>query len=512
MTDKQKAFIEKVAPLVQKYAPKYGICTCSPVIAQAILESGWGESKLSKLYFNFFGMKCGSKWTGRSVNLTTSEEYTPGTKTVIKDYFRVYDSLEDGIHGYFEFIQLQRYQGLRGITDPRSYLEAIKAAGYATASDYVESNMKIIEKCNLTKYDKHDQEVEQVKWKTVESAISALELAEKAEEGYLEKRDKTPKYLDHKTKNAGSDNYTKYWRDINAWRLFKYADGWAGGAAWYWCAAFQYWCFVMAFGKEAAEKLLLHSPFISCATLAAKSKAAKQLHKVPKRGDVALFWKGKKFGHTGLVILVDKKTKTFWTIEGNTSGASGVISNGGGVVVGKKYSYDGTEHRFHRPEYAAVLGISDKTAETPVATVNTAQENIAAGQRWLNANYKKILKEVYGSTLKVSGEYDTATRNAALTVWKDVMNRKHGTKLNPRNHNFLVTCRGVADKAKVSANSAGTFTLIAQLILSAKGFYHGAMDAACGAVMVQAITDFQKAQKLTADGMCGKKTWDKLFN
>ena len=509
MTDKQKAFIKKVAPLVQKYAPKYGICTCSPVIAQAILESGWGESKLSKLYFNFFGMKCGSKWTGRSVNLTTSEEYTPGTKTVIKDNFRVYNSLEDGIRGYFEFIQLQRYQGLRGITDPRAYLETIKAAGYATASDYVESNMRIIEKYNLEKYDR---EVEQVKWKTVESAISALELAEKAEEGYLGKRDKTAKYLDHKTKNAGSDNYTKYWRDINAWRLFKYADGWAGGAAWYWCAAFQYWCFVMALGKEAAEKLLLHAPFISCATLAAKSKAAKQLHKVPKRGDVALFWKGKKFGHTGLVILVDKKTKTFWTIEGNTSGASGVISNGGGVVVGKKYSYDGTAHRFHRPEYAAVLGISDKAVETPVTTVNTSKENVAAGQRWLNANYRKILQKVYGSTLKVSGEYDTATRNAALTVWKDVMNRKHGTSLNPKNHNFLLTCRGVADKAKVSANSAGTFTLIAQLILAAKGFYHGSMDAACGAATVQAITEFQKSQKLSANGVCGKETWNKLFN
>ncbi len=153
MTTEQKQFIANVAKYVQKYANSYGIKVHSPIIAQAILESGWGKSKLSAQYHNYFGLKCGSKWTGKSVNMTTQEEYTVGTYTTIKDNFRVYDSMEEGIKGYFEFIQLARYQNLRGITDPRKYLETIKADGYATSSTYVENNMKLVTQYNLTQYD-----------------------------------------------------------------------------------------------------------------------------------------------------------------------------------------------------------------------------------------------------------------------------------------------------------------------------------------------------------------------
>ncbi len=147
-------FIEQVAKFVQKYAAQYGIKVHSPIIAQAILESGWGNSKLAARYHNYFGLKCGTKWTGKSVNMTTQEEYTVGTLTTIKDNFRVYDSMEEGIRGYFEFIQLARYQNLKGITNPKKYLETIKADGYATSSTYVTNNTKLIEQYDLTKYDK----------------------------------------------------------------------------------------------------------------------------------------------------------------------------------------------------------------------------------------------------------------------------------------------------------------------------------------------------------------------
>jgi hypothetical protein len=149
-------FIEAVAKGVKKYAPLYGIKVYSPIIAQAILESGWGESKLASVYHNYFGLKCGTKWNGKSVNMNTMEEYTPGTLTKISDNFRVFDSLDDGIKGYFEFIQLTRYQNLRGITDPRNYLETIKADGYATSSTYVENNMRIVNQYALTQYDEKE--------------------------------------------------------------------------------------------------------------------------------------------------------------------------------------------------------------------------------------------------------------------------------------------------------------------------------------------------------------------
>ncbi|WP_394913315.1 glucosaminidase domain-containing protein [uncultured Robinsoniella sp.] len=149
-------FITAIAGYVQKYAYVYGILVHSPIIAQAILESGWGESKLSAVYHNYFGLKCGTKWTGKSVNMTTQEEYQPGTLTTIKDNFRVYDSMEEGVKGYFEFIQLARYQNLRGITDPQKYLETIKADGYATSSSYVTNTMKLVTQYNLTQYDRKE--------------------------------------------------------------------------------------------------------------------------------------------------------------------------------------------------------------------------------------------------------------------------------------------------------------------------------------------------------------------
>ena len=101
ITEKQQRFIEDIAKHVQKYAKAYGILVHSPIIAQAILESGWGESKLASKYHNYFGMKCGTTWKGKSVNMETKEEYTPGTLTTIKDNFRVYDSMEEGVKGYF---------------------------------------------------------------------------------------------------------------------------------------------------------------------------------------------------------------------------------------------------------------------------------------------------------------------------------------------------------------------------------------------------------------------------
>lgn len=150
--DKQK-FVDDIAKCVKKYAGSYGISVHSPIIAQAILESGWGKSKLAADYHNYFGMKCGTKWTGPSVNMTTQEEYTAGTLATIKDNFRVYDNMENGVKGYFEFIQLSRYENLKGITDPQKYIETIKNDGYATSSTYVDSLMQIIKLYNLTSYD-----------------------------------------------------------------------------------------------------------------------------------------------------------------------------------------------------------------------------------------------------------------------------------------------------------------------------------------------------------------------
>ena len=146
-------FIEQIGNYVEKYACKYGIKVLSPIIAQAILESGWGRSTLANKYHNYFGLKCGMSWKGKSVNMKTSEEYEVGVHTQIRDNFRVFDDMKSGVKGYFDFINCSRYSNLKGVTNPETYLKNIKNDGYATSSKYVENLMKVIRENNLTRFD-----------------------------------------------------------------------------------------------------------------------------------------------------------------------------------------------------------------------------------------------------------------------------------------------------------------------------------------------------------------------
>ena len=147
-----KKFINEIAPLIQAEAKKRGYGICSTVIAQAIIESGI-TSLLAVKYHNYFGMKCGSSWRGKNVNLRTKEEYTVGTLTSIRDNFRAYDSMAEGVAGYYDFISAKRYANLKTATSYTEYAENLKKDGYATSSTYVNTLISTVRKYDLTKYD-----------------------------------------------------------------------------------------------------------------------------------------------------------------------------------------------------------------------------------------------------------------------------------------------------------------------------------------------------------------------
>ena len=201
-----------------------------------------------------------------------------------------------------------------------------------------------------------------------------LSVAE-AEVGYLEKA--SNKNLDGKTENVGSKNYTKYARDLDA--IPGFYNGHKQGVAW--CDVFVDWCFVQAYGKDAALKLLcqpLKSAGAGCRYSRGYYKAKGQLVSAPQPGDQIFFWPkdaigGPKVQHTGLVYKVDGTY--VYTIEGNTSGTSGVVANGGGVWR-KKYRLDYNRIAgYGRPDYgsgesastdAPVTPTEPSTPETPV--------------------------------------------------------------------------------------------------------------------------------------------------
>ncbi len=182
---------------------------------------------------------------------------------------------------------------------------------------------------------------------TIDQAIDALIATARAEVGYLEK--KSNSQLDDKTANAGYNNYTKYWRDV-------YPQYQAQA----WCACFVSWCMMKTFGLETAKKLLKHWPYVYCPTLGNLFTK----HANPQRGDIVIFYRGGTFAHTGIVTKVDGDA--FFTIEGNTSGGSDIVANGGGVC--SKYYYNsklpGT--KFCRPDYSIVTSIlTSNTSSTP---------------------------------------------------------------------------------------------------------------------------------------------------
>lgn len=193
---------------------------------------------------------------------------------------------------------------------------------------------------------------------TIDQAIDALIATARAEVGYLEK--KSNSQLDDKTANAGYNNYTKYWRDV-------YPQYQAQA----WCACFVSWCMMKTFGLETAKKLLKHWPYVYCPTLGNLFTK----HANPQRGDIVIFYRGGTFAHTGIVTKVEGDV--FYTIEGNTSGGSDIVANGGGVC--SKYYYNsklpGT--KFCRPDYSLVTSILNSNS-SPNASNQTVDQSYTA--------------------------------------------------------------------------------------------------------------------------------------
>ena len=148
-------FIPTIAPLVQAENKKRGYpLFSSVVIAQAICESGWGQSKIMMKANAIFGIKATSSWKGKVYNANTQECYDGSTYTNITACFRAYNSLAESISDYFNLILgLSRYSKAINTNSPLECITAIKNGGYATSPTYINTIMSIINSNNLTKYD-----------------------------------------------------------------------------------------------------------------------------------------------------------------------------------------------------------------------------------------------------------------------------------------------------------------------------------------------------------------------
>ncbi|WP_409969636.1 CHAP domain-containing protein [Bengtsoniella intestinalis] len=214
------------------------------------------------------------------------------------------------------------------------------------------------------------------------TAIEKLIATAQAEIGYLEKASNSQ--LDDPTANSGSANYTKYARDLDA-------IGWYNGAkqGYAWCTIFVAWCKQSTFGVEMALAMTYQSLGglgASCTYLMGYYKSAGQFFSTPQVGDQIFFTSdgGDSAYHTGLVYAVDG-TKVY-TIEGNTSSASGVVENGGAVAA-KSYSLTYSKIAgYGRPDYSLYEDETEeeemrynKVSEMPAYAQTTIKKLIDAG-------------------------------------------------------------------------------------------------------------------------------------
>lgn len=161
--------------------------------------------------------------------------------------------------------------------------------------------------------------------------------------GYLEK--KSNKDLDDFTANAGSNNYTCFARDYKT-HIGQNLQGQP------WCAMFVSEMFVQAFGLETAKKLLCGALYHYCPTGVTQFKSAGRWSRNPEPGAVIFFTNGIRAYHTGIVTEVTSTRVK--TIEGNTSGASGVVENGGGVCQKSYSKADGKILGYGLPDWSLV--------------------------------------------------------------------------------------------------------------------------------------------------------------
>jgi LysM repeat protein len=146
----QSDYVSTWASIAQEKQTSHKI-PASITLAQGLLESGNGNSRLATEGNNHFGIKC-SNWTGEKIYVDDD---------IKNECFRKYDDAKDSYEDHSLFLKKDRYKTLfeLEISDYKGWAKGLKTAGYATHPQYAQKLIDLIEKLNLTEYDVIDPNV-----------------------------------------------------------------------------------------------------------------------------------------------------------------------------------------------------------------------------------------------------------------------------------------------------------------------------------------------------------------
>lgn len=165
----EQEFVQYIGPLARQDMKESGILA-SVTTAQACLESGYGTEELAQNANNLFGMKCvlsgntwKSAWDGKSkYTKETKEQDKSGNEYTVMADFRKYPDITTSIKDHSYYLNgamngsKKRFDGLSGEKDYRKAAEIIKSGGYATDTKYVDKLCSLIERWDLTKFDRKE--------------------------------------------------------------------------------------------------------------------------------------------------------------------------------------------------------------------------------------------------------------------------------------------------------------------------------------------------------------------
>ena len=136
--DPYEVYIETYCRLAVEHQEEYGI-PASITLAQGLLESGAGRSRLAKEGNNHFGIKCHKEWKGKKM---LRDDDAPN------ECFRVYNTAEESFADHSKFLRRTRYQKLFSlpVTDYKSWARGLRECGYATDPNYAARLITIIER------------------------------------------------------------------------------------------------------------------------------------------------------------------------------------------------------------------------------------------------------------------------------------------------------------------------------------------------------------------------------
>ncbi|WP_125762315.1 glycoside hydrolase family 73 protein [Companilactobacillus hulinensis] len=151
----RNTFVKKIAPYAVTLGKEYGVLP-SITIAQAILESDWGNSSLAKDYNNYYGVKGDDP---SNTKVLQTKEYTNGQWITINGRFRVYSDFRESMKDHAELLvngTSWNSEQYKQVIQSKDYIDAavaLQTDGYATDPGYTSKIIRIIQKYNLKKYD-----------------------------------------------------------------------------------------------------------------------------------------------------------------------------------------------------------------------------------------------------------------------------------------------------------------------------------------------------------------------